>query len=119
MSHPPEIRPNVVFLASERIGQGNDALGEILMRSFVKTLPLVVDPPSLTVICVNGAVRLTTRGTDLGDDLKALEAAGAEIFSCGTCLDFFHKKDALVVGQVTNMADTVTRLAQATRVIRP
>ena len=42
-----------------------------------------------------------------------------EILTCGTCLDFYHLKDKLSVGGVTNMYAIVEKLAAAEKVIRP
>ena len=41
------------------------------------------------------------------------------MLSCGTCLDYFHLKDKLKVGGVTNMQDTVAALMTADWVVRP
>jgi len=52
---------------------------------------------------MNGGVHLTTEGSPILEHLQFLEQKGVQILSCGTCLDFFGKKDKLLVGQVTNM----------------
>ena len=41
------------------------------------------------------------------EELQELAKRGVEIFSCGTCLDYYQLKEKLRVGQVTNMYDTV------------
>ena len=48
-----------------------------------------------------------------------LEAAGVEILSCGTCLDFFHAKEKLRAGRVSNMMEIAESLWAADRVLRP
>lgn len=108
----------VVLLTSEVFGAGDDRLGRILMRSFIKTLKDLEPLPGM-VILANAGVRLSTEGSDLLDDLLALEAAGVEIVSCGTCLDYYGLVDALRVGTATNMYDIVTSLAAADRIVRP
>ena len=47
------------------------------------------------------------------------EAQGVEILTCGTCLDYYHLKDKLVVGGVTNMYSIVESMAEAGKIIRP
>ncbi|MDH7480126.1 MAG: sulfurtransferase-like selenium metabolism protein YedF, partial [Syntrophomonadaceae bacterium] len=51
------------------------------------------------------------------DHLASLEAAGVEILSCGTCLDFYGLKEKLAVGSVTNMYTAVETLFGAARII--
>jgi selenium metabolism protein YedF len=116
----PSTRPAnvVVLLSSDVFGTGEDELGRILMRAFVKTLG-ELEPLPTKILFANAGVRLTTKGSNLIDDLRELESAGVEILSCGTCLDYFGLVDALEVGAKTNMYEIVSALAEADRVIRP
>jgi len=107
----------VVLVASQVVGSGDDRLGAILMRSFLKTLK-EADPRPWRLLFVNAGVRLTTTGSDLLDDLRALEQQGVEVLSCGTCLDYFGLLDAIQVGAKTNMREIVASLVRADRVVR-
>lgn len=109
---------NVVLISSDRFGEGDDELGSVLMRAFIKTLKEVVPTPE-TIFFINAGVRLTTEDSALIQDIRELEESGMQVFSCGTCLDFFHLKEKLVVGKVTNMFEVVSHLSAADRVIRP
>ena len=100
------------------MGSGDDALGAILMKSFLFALGQQ-DPLPSTVLFFNGGARLTTTGSASLDDLRALEAAGVEILTCGTCLDRYGLKDDLQVGGVTNMYAIVEKLTNAGTVVRP
>lgn len=108
----------VVLIAAEHLGSGDEQLGRILMRAFLKTLAELQPPPG-TVIFLNSGVRLTTQGSEVLDDIRRLESLGVEILSCGTCLDFYHLKDALAVGRGSNMFEIVSALAAAGQVLRP
>ncbi len=111
-----EHRP-VVLLASDRLGSGPDELGSILMRSFLKTLKDAPVPP-WRIVLINTGVRMAVEGSGLIDDLLALQGAGIGILACGTCLDFFHARDRLTAGRVSNMREIVDTLTAADRVIR-
>lgn len=118
---PVACRPasrNMVLVSSDRFGEGDDELGRVLMRAFVKTLKEVVPIPEATFF-INAGVRLTTEGSPLIQDIRELEEGGMGIFSCGTCLDFFDLKEKLAVGKVTNMFEVVSYLSSADRVLRP
>ena len=106
----------VLLVAKDEFGQGPPELGWVLMRSFLKALVGSETKPERAIF-VNTGVRLTTEGSVVLSDVKALENAGVEILSCATCLDYFDLKEKLSVGKVTNMSDTVAALMRADRVV--
>jgi selenium metabolism protein YedF len=108
----------VVLIDGATVGRGNDLLGAVLMKSFLHTLK-EIEPRPWRLIFLNAGVRLATEGSELLGVLSDLESLGVEIFSCGTCLDFFNLKGKLAAGKVTNMYDIVSSLVTATNVIRP
>lgn len=108
----------LVYISSEMVGRGDDELGKLLMRSFIKSL---FDTPPLPkrIIFLNSGVKLTTEGSLVLDALKEFEARGVEILSCGTCLDYFRLKEKLCVGRVTNMFDIISSLQTFDKVVQP
>jgi len=108
----------VVYINSSLLGVGEEALGTILMRSFLKTL-LDLKPIPSKLIFINSGVRLTTEGSEVLESLRALSEKGVEILSCGTCLDFYGLKEKLKVGIISNMYDIAQSLLEADRLIRP
>lgn len=108
----------VVQIGSDRFGSGDDELGGLLMRSFLKTLREIVPRPA-SIIFVNSGVKLTIIGSECAADIRQLEKAGVDIINCGTCLDFFGLKDKLEAGRISNMFEIVDTLAAADRVIKP
>lgn len=107
----------IVFVTSNLFGVGEEELGRILMRAFVKTIK-ELDPRPTQVIFANSGVRITTEGSDLVDDLAALEKSGVEIISCGTCLDYYGLVDSLRVGRSSNMYEIASALVGADRVVK-
>jgi len=107
-----------VFVKNNVMGLGDDELGRILMKAFLKTLR-DAEPLPACIIFVNAGVHLTTEGSEEIPTLEALAERGVEIISCGTCLDFFNKLNAVKVGIVGNMFDIVDRLTRAPKVIAP
>ena len=109
---------SVVQITSEVMGTGDDALGALLMRSFLKTqLQLETKPGAL--VFYNAGVKLCCEGSPLLDDIRALEADGIEIIACGTCLNYFELSDKLAVGRVTDMLEIASILAAAGAAVRP
>ena len=108
---------SIILLDSQFLGQGNDELGRVLMRAFVKTIAQL-DPKPSEIFFLNSAVKLTTEGSDLLDDLQLLQQQNISLRSCGTCLDYFRLKDKLLAGTVCSMFDIVQALLAADKVIR-
>ncbi len=119
---PPEpaagAGPVAIQISSATMGHGDDDLGALLLRSFVKTQLQLEARPDLMVF-YNSGVRLCCEGSPLVDDLAALAAEGTEILACGTCLNYFELGPTLRVGRVCDMLEIATRLAGAGRVVRP
>lgn len=109
--------PYVVSLPENRMGRGNEALGEILIKSFIHTLTQL-DPLPAKVICYNTGVLLALDDSPALDDLRRLGDAGVEVLVCGTCLNYFDVKDRLAVGSVSNMYEIAGSMAAA-RVVSP
>ena len=105
-------------VSSDRMGTGNDELGKVLIKGFIYAVTQLDTLPK-KMLFYNGGATLTTEGSDSIEDLKSLEAQGVEILTCGTCLDYYHLKDKLVVGGVTNMYSIVESMAEAGKIIRP
>lgn len=110
--------PKVVVVSSRFMGQGDDALGENLMKAFVFSLTQMDELPD-AILFYNGGAYLTVEGSPALDDLKALSAAGIEILTCGTCLKHYGLEDELAVGDVTNMYVIVEKQLNAGVVVRP
>ena len=110
--------PLVVVLSDNRMGRGDDILGDILIRGFIHTL-LQLQPPPVRIVCYNAGVKLALADSTVLDDLRDLEKSGTEILICGTCANFFGVTDQVAVGHISNMYDIVEILAGAGRVVRP
>jgi selenium metabolism protein YedF len=110
--------PRVVQITAATMGSGDDELGALLLRSFLKTQGELERKPD-AILFYNDGVKLCCEGSTLLDDLRGLESAGVEIIACGTCLNFFELAGELRVGRVTDMLEIAGRLAEADSIVRP
>ncbi|KIH76371.1 selenium metabolism protein YedF [Geoalkalibacter ferrihydriticus] len=108
----------LVYISAETMGAGSDELGRVLLKNFFFTLAELETPPS-SIFFVNAGVKLVCSDSEVRETLEKLACAGTDIAACGLCLEYFHIKDQIAVGRVTNMLDIVTSLSEAGRVIRP
>jgi selenium metabolism protein YedF len=106
----------MVLAATDRIGTGDDELGQKLMISFIKTLE-EMGHELWRLVFVNNGVKLTIAGSAVLNELKAYEDKGLTILVCGTCLSHFNLLEAKQVGTTTNMLDIVTAMQLADKVI--
>lgn len=115
----PDRRKNiVVVISSSAMGTGDDLLGEKLMKGFLYALG-EQDVLPKTILFYNGGAKITGGDGAAIEDLKALEANGVEILTCGTCLDFYGLKENLKVGSVTNMYTICEKMTNADLIVKP
>ena len=108
----------VVFCGSDQMGQGDEEFGQILLKNFFATL-LELERLPETILFVNSGVKLVCEGSDALEALSQLACRGADIASCGLCLDYYKIKDRLKVGRVTNMLEIAETQMQAGQLIKP
>ena len=114
----PHKKVNVAVISSDVMGNGDDALGKILIKGFIYALSQMETYPD-TILFYNGGAKITTEGSGSIEDLKKMEEEGVEIMTCGTCLKHYGLMDKLKVGTVTDMYTIVERMTGADKVIRP
>ena len=108
----------LMLLKSTGIGGGEPDLGEQLLRAFLSQL-LEGDRLPARIVCLNTGIFLTTAGSVAGELLQQFEQRGSEILSCGTCLDYYGRKDRLRIGRPTNMKETVEAMLSFKTVLQP
>lgn len=108
----------LLLVKSAGIGDGEPDLGEKLMVSFFRMLVESGRAPARAIF-MNSGVFLTTRGSPVLEALRTLAAAGTEIVSCGTCLDYYKRADKLEIGAPSTMKETVAALLRYPRVVAP
>jgi intracellular sulfur oxidation DsrE/DsrF family protein len=108
----------VIFIVADRIGGGsNPELGGKLMRNFIYSLARNEAARPSLVLFMNEGVKLVCEGSDSLDDLALLVDAGVGVKACGTCLDYLGLKDAVRVGEVGTMPDSVAALMDSSDVV--
>ncbi|WP_035277405.1 sulfurtransferase-like selenium metabolism protein YedF [Desulforegula conservatrix] len=109
-------RNTLVMITSDRLGQGDEALGKGLIKNFILTLK-EMGPELWRIIFLNAGVKLAAEGSESLDHLIELENEGVSILVCGTCLNHYGLLEKKKIGETTNMLDVVTSLEIAGKVI--
>ncbi|WP_092589144.1 sulfurtransferase-like selenium metabolism protein YedF [Acidaminobacter hydrogenoformans] len=113
----PKLSEIVILVGKNTFGEGDETLGEVLIKGYFYTLT-ELEPYPKSILFVNSGVQLTVEGSPVLEHLRLLESTGVEILSCGTCLDYYKIKEKLAVGGVGNMYAIVETMHKAKNTIR-
>ena len=108
----------VLVCASDKMGEGDEELGRLLLKNFLITLLDTTEIPDC-IYFVNSGVKLVCTGEETVEILEKLTCRGIEIASCGLCLEYYKLKERLQVGRITNMLEIAEAQLNAGRIIRP
>jgi selenium metabolism protein YedF len=98
LQNEPSKKKSLLLVVGTDVMGRDEALGKILMKAFFETMKTYKQVPH-TLFFLNTGVYLTTVNEEIRDLLKAIEAMGVEIYSCGTCLKQFKLEGELKVGK--------------------
>lgn len=105
----------VVVISKNTMGEGSEELGKILIKGFIYSLTeLPVLPKSL--LFLNSGAFLTAIDSNALDDIKKLEEKGTQVFTCGTCVNYYGLQDP-AVGGIIDMFGIAEKMAFGSRVI--
>ncbi|WP_297520865.1 sulfurtransferase-like selenium metabolism protein YedF [uncultured Clostridium sp.] len=105
-----------ILIGSNKLGNGDDALGETLMKGYIYALS-ESDKLPRKIMFLNAGVKLVASTSSVLESLESLKAKGVEILSCGVCLDFYGLKEIVSIGEVTNMYAIVEEMNSVTKLI--
>lgn len=97
------MRGKVVLLGSDALGRGDERLGRLLVANLLRLLGESPEKPR-ALFLLNGGVKLAAEGSGVLEHLERLEAAGVEVLSCRTCVEWFGLEDRVRVGKISSMA---------------
>ena len=107
---PQEVSGGMVFLITgDQIGISSEEPGKKLMQTFLYSLAQLPKAPEI-ILLINAGVKMAAQGSEVLDNLKLLAEHGADIRSCGQCLNYYGLTEKLVVGKITNMMEIVELL---------
>lgn len=111
-----ENMPFTIVISSNELGEGSNELGEALMKSYLFALSEAEVIPE-NLLFLNGGVKLVVEDSPAIESLNKLKERGTEILSCGLCLDFYHLKDKVAIGEITNMY-AIVEIMNSSRTIK-
>ena len=92
----------VLLITKDYLGEGNEALGRTLMKTFMFCLA-ESDVKPAKIYFINSGVKMVTQESPHLENLQNLVEAGVDTAACGICLDFYGLKEKVAVGSITNL----------------
>ncbi len=108
----------VISFTSDKMGEGEEELGRLLITNFIKAIKDLDVLPSKIVFYNNG-VKLGVMGSPVYEHLKEIESMGVSLFFCATCVNFYSLQDKINIGTLSNMFEIAQVMASAGNVIKP
>jgi len=95
---------------------GDLKLGEVLMKSFIGTLPQM-ERQLIAVVLMNEGVKLALYDSSPCDHLKNLENKGVSVLISGTCANYFNVMDQIGSGSISNMLEIIETMNKADKIL--
>ncbi len=108
----------VVVISSDKMGDGDAALGHLLMTNFIKALKDTDKLPQ-KIVFYNSGVKLAIKSSEVIDHLMDLEKMGVELMLCSTCVDYYSLSSVIGAGTISNMFAIAEVMTSAGNIIRP
>jgi selenium metabolism protein YedF len=108
----------VVVLTSEKMGEGEDQLGHLLMINFIKALKDLDELPQKMVF-YNSGVKLAVNSSPVIEILRDLEKMGVDLLLCTTCISHYSLESVIGTGIVSNMYTIADVMATTGKIVRP
>jgi selenium metabolism protein YedF len=108
----------VIVFSSDKMGDGDESLGSLLILNFIKALKDLDKLPE-KLIFYNGGVKLARNESPVVDFLKELETMGVELLFCATCVNHYKLESEITFGTLSNMFTIAEILSKAGKIIKP
>jgi selenium metabolism protein YedF len=108
----------VVVISSEKMGEGDDQLGRLLISNFIKALKDLDKLPQ-KIVFYNSGVKLATKTSPVIEHLRDLEKMGVELMLCSTCVSHYALESETGAGILSNMFTIAGVMTSAGTIIKP
>jgi selenium metabolism protein YedF len=108
----------VVAITSDKMGEGDDDLGHLLISNFIKALK-DLDKLPRHIVFYNKGVTLAVEDSPVIEYIKDLDKMGVELHLCATCVNHYKLENKVAVGTLSNMYSIAEIMASAGNVVKP
>jgi selenium metabolism protein YedF len=108
----------IIVISSDKMGDGDNELGHLLMSNFIKAVKDLDRLPQKMVF-YNKGVTLVTNSSPVIAHLKDLEKMGVELLLCATCVNHYSIEASLGAGILSNMYTIAEVMASSGSIVKP
>jgi len=108
----------IVVVSSDKMGDGDEELGHLLMSNFIKAIK-DLDKLPLKIVFYNRGVMVATNNSPVIDHLKDLEKMGVELLLCATCINHYSLAENFGTGTLSNMYTIAEVMTSGVNIIKP
>jgi selenium metabolism protein YedF len=108
----------IVVISSDKMGDGDEELGHLLMCNFIKALKDLDKLPD-KIIFYNKGVTLVTNSSGVISHLRDLEKMGVELLLCATCVNHYSLQDSVGAGILSNIFSITEIMASSGNILKP
>lgn len=108
----------IVVITSDKMGEGDEQLGNLLLVNFIKALKDIEKLPR-KIVFYNKGVTIVTNDSPVIQHLRDLEKMGVELLLCATCVNHYKLEEKFGAGILSNMYTIAEVMATAGNIIRP
>jgi selenium metabolism protein YedF len=108
----------VVVISSDKMGEGDEKLGYLLMTTFINSLKDLDKMPQ-KILFYNNGVKMVTKSSPVIQTLRDLENMGIELMACGTCVNHYELSAEIGAGVISNMYTIAEAMALSGKILKP
>jgi selenium metabolism protein YedF len=108
----------IVVISSDKMGEGDEELGHLLIINFIKALK-DLDKLPRKILFYNKGVTLVTKSSPVIDHLLDLEKMGVKLLLCATCVSYYKLEDEVGAGLLSNMYVIAEAMASSGNILKP
>lgn len=108
----------IIVFSSDKMGDGDEQLGQLLMSNFIKAIKDLDRLPQ-KMIFYNKGVTIVTDNSPVIEHLRDLEKMGVELMLCSTCVNYYKLEEHIGAGIQSNMFTIAEVMASAGSIIKP
>lgn len=106
-----------VFISSDKIGNSDEELGEILMMEYFEALNECENLPK-EILFLNRGVKLLDKDSKSLESINMLHKKGVAILINDTSIEYYNLKDNITFGEITNMYDMLIVMKKSKKIIK-
>jgi selenium metabolism protein YedF len=108
----------VIVFSSDKMGEGEEELGRLLVLNFIKAIKDLDHLPSKMIFYNNG-VKLGSEDSPVSVYLDELNRMGVGLLFCATCAKYYSLDDKIKTGTLSNMFEIAQVMASTGNIIKP